>query len=100
MAGIRIGLNGREVSVGQAFANVDVTINDGDYAVEGVQRISPLGTIIPPSVVVVEAKPSHIHTALLLIGARAGNPAMRKPIGHGAGVSAETRAASVVSPGV
>ena len=32
------------------------------------------------SVVVVEAKPSHIHTALLLIGARAGNPAMRKPI--------------------
>ena len=32
------------------------------------------------SVVVVEAKPSHIHTALLLIGAKAGNPAMRKPI--------------------
>lgn len=32
------------------------------------------------SIVVVEAKPIHIHTALLLLGARNGNPAMRKPI--------------------
>lgn len=47
MAGIRIGLNGREVSVGQAFAKVDVTINDTEYAAENLQRISSLGTIIP-----------------------------------------------------
>jgi hypothetical protein len=32
------------------------------------------------SLVMVEAKPSHIHAALLLIGAQAGNPAMRKAI--------------------
>lgn len=32
------------------------------------------------SVIMVEAKPSHIHAALLLIGAEAGNPAMRKPL--------------------
>lgn len=32
------------------------------------------------SIVMVEAKPSHIHAALLLIGARPGNPAMRKPV--------------------
>ncbi len=32
------------------------------------------------SIVMVEAKPSHIHAALLLIGAQPGNPAMRKPV--------------------
>jgi len=45
--GIRIGENGRELGVGQAFKNLDVVINDVDYAVEGVQRMSPLGTVIP-----------------------------------------------------
>jgi len=35
------------------------------------------------SVVAVNAKPSHIHTALLLLGAEPGNPAMRKVIGEG-----------------
>ncbi len=47
MAGIRIGLNGREVAVGQAFAKVDININDAEYAVDGLQRISDLGTILP-----------------------------------------------------
>lgn len=32
------------------------------------------------SLVMVEARPSHIHAALLLIGAQAGNPAMRKAL--------------------
>lgn len=32
------------------------------------------------SIIVVAAKPKHIHTALLLLGAQAGSPAMRKPI--------------------
>lgn len=32
------------------------------------------------SIIMVAAKPRHIHTALLLLGARAGSPAMRKPI--------------------
>jgi hypothetical protein len=47
MAGIRIGLNGREVGIGQAFANVDVTINDSAYAAASRQTISSLGTILP-----------------------------------------------------
>lgn len=47
MAGIRIGLNGREAAVGQAFANVDVTIDDATYAVEGLQYLSTLGTVVP-----------------------------------------------------
>ncbi|MEM8767299.1 MAG: LamG domain-containing protein [Pseudomonadota bacterium] len=47
LQGMRLGLNGREVAVGQAFANVDVSLNDVDYAAEGIQRISRLGTIIP-----------------------------------------------------
>ena len=29
---------------------------------------------------VIAARPMHIHTALLLLGAKNGNPAMRKPI--------------------
>jgi hypothetical protein len=32
------------------------------------------------SIVAVEARPLHIHTALLLLGAKNGNPAMRRPI--------------------
>lgn len=34
------------------------------------------------SIVMIEAKPSHIHTALLLLGAEAGHPATRKIIGE------------------
>ncbi len=47
MAGLRIGLNGREVAVGQAFANLDTTITDAIYNIEGVQQLSSIGTIIP-----------------------------------------------------
>jgi len=35
------------------------------------------------SIVAIEAKPIHIHTALLLLGAKEGNPAMRKQVGEG-----------------
>jgi hypothetical protein len=35
------------------------------------------------SLVAVKAKPSHIHTALLLLGAEPGNPAIRKIVGEG-----------------
>ncbi len=47
LQGMRIGLNGREVGGGQAYANLDVTLNDVDYAVEGLQRLSRLGTVVP-----------------------------------------------------
>jgi hypothetical protein len=38
------------------------------------------GTKEHESIIAVEAKPVHIHTALLLLGVPAGNPAMRKPL--------------------
>lgn len=38
------------------------------------------GTKEHESVVAVSAKPMHIHTALLLLGADNGDPAMRKPV--------------------
>lgn len=46
LAGMRIGVNGREAGVGQAYANLDVEINSGNY-VEGGVVLSELGTIIP-----------------------------------------------------
>lgn len=46
MQAMRIGINGREATVGQAYRNIDITINDTDYAVEGRQYLSQLGTII------------------------------------------------------
>ncbi|MEM9742386.1 MAG: LamG domain-containing protein [Pseudomonadota bacterium] len=46
IAGIRIGLNGRELEVGQAYANVDTTIDSATYAVEGRQILSPFGTVV------------------------------------------------------
>lgn len=41
------------------------------------------GTKEHESIVVVHAKPMHIHTALLLLGTQSGNPAMRRPVGEG-----------------
>ncbi|GMG88082.1 LamG domain-containing protein [Biformimicrobium ophioploci] len=43
--GMRIGINGREAEVGQAYANLDVSVETGTVATEGLQ-LSPLGTII------------------------------------------------------
>ncbi|MEQ9452787.1 MAG: LamG domain-containing protein [Pseudomonadales bacterium] len=47
LQGMRIGINGREASVGQAFASLDTTLNDTDYTAEGLQPLSTLGTIVP-----------------------------------------------------
>ncbi|HEY5645194.1 MAG TPA: LamG-like jellyroll fold domain-containing protein [Pseudomonadales bacterium] len=47
LEGMRIGLNGREVAIGQAYANLSLTLNDVAYATEGLQRLSRLGTVIP-----------------------------------------------------
>ncbi len=47
LAGMRIGLNGREVSVGQAYVNLDVTIDDAAYQAERRQVLSTLGTVVP-----------------------------------------------------
>lgn len=47
LQGIRVGINGRELSVSQAYQNLNLTLNDTDYAVEGLQRLSDLGTLVP-----------------------------------------------------
>ena len=47
IAGLRIGINGREAAVGQAFASINTNITDADYTAEGVQRLSSLGTVVP-----------------------------------------------------
>lgn len=43
--GMRIGINGREAPVGQAFANLDTVVSAGSYTPSG-QVLSDLGTII------------------------------------------------------
>jgi len=48
LKGMKLGINGQEAPVGQAFAHVDVTLNDSDYAAGGNKQVlSTLGTIIP-----------------------------------------------------
>lgn len=45
--GIRLGINGEEATVGQAFINVDAQINSTDYQPSTGQLLSDIGTIIP-----------------------------------------------------
>ena len=47
MKGVRIGENGQEVPVGQAYKNLDVTINDAAYQTDHKQYLSTLGTVVP-----------------------------------------------------
>ena len=42
--GMRIGVNGVEASVGQAYVNLDTTIG---HAIRGGQPLSNVGTVIP-----------------------------------------------------
>jgi hypothetical protein len=44
--GIRIGVNGQEAHTGQAYANVDTTVTDANYAATSGQLLSDVGTII------------------------------------------------------
>ncbi len=46
IAGLRIGINGREAAVGQAFKNLNETVTDTEYVVEGKQELSTLGTVL------------------------------------------------------
>jgi hypothetical protein len=47
IGGLRVGLNGAEARVGQAFANVDTEIAAGVYSVEAGQTLLELGTVLP-----------------------------------------------------
>ncbi|UTA47889.1 LamG domain-containing protein [Simiduia sp. 21SJ11W-1] len=46
LQGMRIGVNGQEASVGQAYAKLDVSISSANYQAGGLQ-LSPLGTVVP-----------------------------------------------------
>ena len=46
VAGMRIGINGKEATVGQAYQNLDTVITPAFYASGTGQRLSDLGTII------------------------------------------------------
>lgn len=44
---MRIGINGREATVGQAYSRLNTTIDSTTYAADGRQTLSSMGTIIP-----------------------------------------------------
>jgi mono/diheme cytochrome c family protein len=46
IAGIRIGVNGKEAAVGQAYQNVNTTVSATQYTPGSGQLLSPLGTVI------------------------------------------------------
>jgi hypothetical protein len=46
LQGLRIGINGKEALAGQAYANINTTINATDYDPQLGQLLSPLGTVI------------------------------------------------------
>ena len=45
LAGMRIGINGSEAEVGQAYRKLDLTVNDASYSASG-QLLSGIGTVI------------------------------------------------------
>ncbi|WP_417548213.1 LamG domain-containing protein [Marinobacter segnicrescens] len=47
LAGMKLGVNGRETLTGQAWSRLDTTLNDGDYVAGRGQVLSRQGTIIP-----------------------------------------------------
>ena len=46
LRGMRLGINGKEATVGQAWANLDVVLDSGSYEPGAGQPLSSLGTII------------------------------------------------------
>ncbi|HUT41608.1 MAG TPA: LamG domain-containing protein, partial [Gammaproteobacteria bacterium] len=47
LAGMRIGINGTEATVGQAYTNINTTISSSLYTPGTGQPLSPMGTVIP-----------------------------------------------------
>lgn len=74
----KLKLPGIEINVEEGFVDVDAQISLTDGLLELVACTK--GTKEHEAVVCIQALPLHVHTALLLVGARNGTPAMRKPI--------------------
>lgn len=45
--GVRIGINGAEAKVGQAYVPLDVMVNDSNYAPSTGQPLASIGTVVP-----------------------------------------------------
>ena len=45
LQGMRIGINGREPEVGQAYANLDLNLESASYSAEAGQPLSQIGTV-------------------------------------------------------
>jgi hypothetical protein len=74
----KLQLPGVKINLEQRCVDVDATICLDEGALEFIACTK--GTKEHESVIAVEARPMHIHTALLLLGAKNGNPAMRRPL--------------------
>ncbi len=77
-AGKTVKLPGLLIELGQGYVdvNAEVCLIEGDLEVIACTK----GTKEHESIVVIEASAIHVHTALLLLGANSGNPAMKKAI--------------------
>lgn len=73
-----VKLPGIEIHAEKAIVDVDGQVALTDGLLELIACTE--GTKEHEAIVRIDALPIHVHTALLLIGARNGNPAMRKPI--------------------
>lgn len=71
-------LPGVEINAEQKLVDVDAVVSLTDGLLELVACTE--GTKEHEAIVRIKALPIHVHTALLLVGARNGTPAMRKPI--------------------
>ena len=77
----KLNLPGIKINVEEWSVDVNATVALRDGLLELVACTKD--TKEHESIVAIEAKPSHIHAALLLLGAEPGNPAVRKIVGEG-----------------
>lgn len=74
----RLKLPGVKINIKERCVDVESSVALDEGALEFIACTRD--TKEHESIIVVEAKPSHIHTALLLLGAKPGHPAMRKAL--------------------
>ncbi len=74
----KLKLPGVEINLKERCVDVTGTVCLAEGLLELIACTK--GTKEHESIIMIEAVPKHVHTALLLIGARPGSPAMRKPI--------------------
>ena len=73
----QLNLPGMTVNVAERYVDIEATVCLDEGMLELVACTK--GTKEHESIVAVEASPMHIHTALLVLGATNGHPAMRQP---------------------